>query len=68
MYKGPRHIDPSLVHEHLQVACDEPIKCRLAILVIAAAPTSLDPQMRVDVVGLERRQAGGENNGHKGSS
>jgi hypothetical protein len=64
-----RYVDPLLIHEHLHAACGKAIHRRAAIPVIAAAPASLVPQMRVDVMGLDRqRQVGDENGGHKGSS
>jgi len=62
-----RHVDPSLIHEHLHATCAHAVKRRAAILVIAAACAHLVQQMRVEVVGPDR-QAGGENNGYQGSS
>ena len=64
-----RYVDPLLIHEHLHAACGKAIHRRATILVIAATPASLVPQMRVNVMSLDRqRQVGDENGGHKDSS
>jgi hypothetical protein len=64
-----RHVDPSLIDEHLHATCAHAVKRRAAILVIAATCAHLVQKIRVEVVGPDRqRQAGGENNGYQGSS
>jgi hypothetical protein len=64
-----RHVDPSLIHEHLHATCAHSVKRRAAILVISAACAHLIHQMRVDVVGQSwQRQVGDENGDDKGSS
>ncbi len=66
--RGSRHLDPSLINKHLYAVSDEAKERGFAIPVIAAATASSVPQMRVDVVGLDRqRQADGEHNGYCGS-
>jgi hypothetical protein len=65
---GAWHLDLSLINKHLYAVSDEAKERGFAIPVIAAATASLVPQMRVDVMGLDRqRQANGEHNGSRGS-
>ena len=62
-----RHVDPSPIHEHLPVACDEPIRRRAAVSIIAATLPERASQMRVDIMGLGwQGQADGENGRKQG--
>ena len=57
---GAWHLDPSLIDKHLYTISDEAIEHGFAIPVITAAAASLIPQMRVDVMGLDRPAAAQE--------
>jgi hypothetical protein len=48
------HVDPSLVHEHLDAICKESIGHRAAISVIAATLPLRIRQIQVEIVRLDR--------------